>query len=65
MLFHILYLKFDVFFQTPLHYAVQKKKNVKVTNALLRLGANPNACDDKGMSPLLTAVQGRLFKIIC
>ncbi|XP_014236408.1 serine/threonine-protein phosphatase 6 regulatory ankyrin repeat subunit A-like [Trichogramma pretiosum] len=38
--------------RTPLHYAVAKGHRVRVIRELLRRGADPNAADDEGSTPL-------------
>ncbi|KAI4495334.1 hypothetical protein M0804_001535 [Polistes exclamans] len=41
---------------TPLHYAVLQNQPV-IVKVLLELGADPNTCDDRGLSPLHVAVK--------
>ncbi|XP_015176773.1 PREDICTED: nuclear factor NF-kappa-B p100 subunit isoform X2 [Polistes dominula] len=41
---------------TPLHYAVLQNQPA-IIKALLELGADPNTCDDRGLSPLHVAVK--------
>ena len=49
--------------QTPLHLAINyKQKNL--VNALLKLGADPNICDEDDATCLHVAVESKFIKII-
>ena len=55
---------FDIFHDTPLHYAVQNSNMDKAVENMLRNGAKVDARDDKGCTPLFRSVSVRNTQLL-